>query len=144
VIGPESPLNTYALAEQCDAALVYGSKIGLELAALGMPVIVAGEAWARNKGFTYDAATPEAYFALLDRLPFGERLDEARRNRALRYAYHYVFRRMIPVGFVEPTGGWPPFRLAGVALEDLAPACDPGLAAILAGILDGRPFIHDG
>ena len=44
------------------------------LAFLPIPVIVAGEAWIRNKGLTHDASTPAEYFRILDRLPFAERL----------------------------------------------------------------------
>ena len=34
-----------------------------------LPVIVAGEAWARGKGFTIDVDSPSAYHEALARLP---------------------------------------------------------------------------
>ena len=59
VIGPDDPINTYAVMRGCDSVLVYGTKMALELPCWGVPVIVAGEAWARGKGFTTDVSSPE-------------------------------------------------------------------------------------
>ena len=55
VIGPESPVSTYAAMERCDSVIIYGTKTGVELTSMGIPTIVAGEAWIRNKGLTRDA-----------------------------------------------------------------------------------------
>ena len=61
VIPPDSPVSTYAVMTQCDSVLIYGTKTGVELTSLGVPVIVAGEAWIRNKGITIDARSREHY-----------------------------------------------------------------------------------
>jgi hypothetical protein len=74
VVPPESGLGTYALMSLCNSAIIYGTKMGVELTSVGLPVIVAGEAWIRNKGITLDATTPDEYFRLLSQLPFAERL----------------------------------------------------------------------
>jgi hypothetical protein len=66
VVPPESRMSTYALMSLCNAAIIYGTKMGVELTSVGLPVIVAGEAWIRNKGLTHDASTPEEYIRLLD------------------------------------------------------------------------------
>ncbi len=58
VVPPESGLSTYALMSLCNAAIIYGTKMGVELTSIGLPVIVAGEAWIRNKGLTRDASSP--------------------------------------------------------------------------------------
>ncbi len=143
VIPPESPVSTYAVMEQCNAVLIYGTKTGVELTARGIPVIVGGEAWIRNKGITLDAATPEEYFSHLDRLPPTDRLDGETTIRARKYAYHFFFRRMIPVRAMKSTGGWPPYRASVRSLDDLAPGRDPGLDIICDGILNRRPFVYD-
>ena len=52
VVPPESDMSTYALMSLCNAAIIYGTKMGVELTSTGLPVIVAGEAWIRNKGLT--------------------------------------------------------------------------------------------
>ena len=127
---------------QCNAVLIYGTKMGVELSASGIPVIVAGEAWIRGKGVTLDAMSEADYFRLLDALPLATKLDEAARERALKYAYHFFFRRMIPLDCVKERKGWPPFEVAIGDLADLSPGKSRGLDVICEGILFGRPFIY--
>lgn len=142
IVPPESPVSTYALLELCDSALIYGTKMGVELTAMGIPTIVAGEAWIRNKGLTRDAETSAHYRSLLEALPAGARLDAETVARARRYAYHFFFRRMIPLPFMQPTGAWPPYRPALAGLAALQPGATPGLDTICDGILEGRPFVY--
>jgi capsule polysaccharide modification protein KpsS len=54
VVGPESDVSTYALCDASNAVLIYNTKTGMEVTARGIPTIVAGEAWIRNKGFAKD------------------------------------------------------------------------------------------
>jgi hypothetical protein len=143
VIGPENPLSTYSIMERCDSVIIYNTKTGIELAAAGIPVIVAGEAWIRNKGFSIDVSDPEAYRQVLDRLPKGQRMNDADTLRAKKYAYHFFFRRMIPLEFMEPARGNPPFRLKLNSLEALKPGNSRGLDLICDGILKGTDFIYD-
>jgi hypothetical protein len=141
VIPPDSRISMYAAMAQCNAVLIYATKAGLELAATGMPVIVAGEAWVRNKGFTLDASTRAEYVELLDRLPLPRRLDAATRQRARRYAYHFFFRRMIPLPLVDVAAERVENVVATSSLSHLLPGNDPGLDVICDGILDNAPFV---
>ena len=141
VVPPESRMSTYALMSLCNAAIIYGTKMGVELTSVGVPVIVAGEAWIRNKGLTHDARTPEEYFAILDRLPFAGRLEPAQLMRARRYAYHFFFNRMIPLPFVEPKAGYPIYRLKLESCRQLLPGESAGLDTICDGILGRAPFV---
>ncbi len=141
VVPPESGLSTYALMSTCNAAIIYGTKMGVELTSVGLPVIVAGEAWIRNKGLTHDASTPDEYFRILDRLPFKERLGADQLARARRYAYHFFFNRMIPLPFIDPKAGYPIYRLKLDRLEGLLPGESAGLDTICDGILGKGPFV---
>jgi hypothetical protein len=141
VVPPESGLSTYGLMSLCNAAIIYGTKMGVELTSVGQPVIVAGEAWIRNKGITHDATTPSEYFAILDRLPFAERLSQSVLTRARRYAFHFFFNRMIPLPFIEPKAGYPIYRLKLDALEQLLPGASNGLDTICDGILGKGSFV---
>jgi hypothetical protein len=141
VVPPESGMSTYALMSLCNAVIIYGTKMGVELTSLGQPVIVAGEAWIRNKGLTYDASSPAEYFRILDRLPFREPVPPAQVARARRYAYHFFFNRMIPLPFVEPKAGYPIYRLKLERLQQLLPGQSPGLDTICDGILGKGPFV---
>jgi hypothetical protein len=142
VIPPESQVSTYAAMLQCDSAIIFGTKTGVELTSMGIPVIVAGEAWIRNKGLTLDATSVADYFRILDQLPLGCRMDTAQIERSRRYAYHWFFRRMIPLEFTEPATGDPPFRIRVRRLSNLAPGMSPGLDTICDGILHGLEFSY--
>ncbi len=141
VVPPESGMGTYALMSLCNAAIIYGTKMGVELTSVGLPVIVAGEAWIRNKGITHDASTPDEYFRILGRLPFSERLGPALLARARRYAYHFFFNRMIPLPFIEPKAGYPIYRLKLERLQQLLPGDSTGLDTLCDGILGKGLFV---
>jgi hypothetical protein len=141
VVPPESELSTYALMSLCNCAIIYGTKTGVELTSRSIPVIVAGEAWIRNKGLTCDASSPEEYFRILDRLPFPARLDSGMTSRARRYAYHFFFNRMIPLPFIEPHAGNSIYRLKLSSVRHLLPGASPGLDTICNGILLRTPYI---
>jgi hypothetical protein len=140
VLGPENQASTYALCENANAVIIFNTKAGVEMSAMGVPVIVAGEAWIRGKGFAVDVSSPEDYFSHLDALPQSEGLSREQKALADKYAYHFFFRRMIPLPFIQQEGA--NFRLAIGGKQDLAAGRWPGLDAICDGILDRRPFIY--
>jgi hypothetical protein len=142
IIAPEARISTYAVMEQCDSVIIYGTKTGVELTSMGIPVIVAGEAWVRNKGITLDASSPEHYFKILDTLPLGKRLDESVMVRARKYAFHFFFRRMIPLPFMKPVKGWPLYSIGIRSLSELRAGNFKGLDVICDGILKNTPFIY--
>ena len=142
VIPPQSQISTYAAMMACNAVIIYGTKTGVELTSMGIPVIVAGEAWVRNKGITMDASSAKDYFEILDKLPSEQPLDEATVRRARKYAYHFFFRRMIPLEFMEPASGNPPYQIQLSGLRDLMPGRSRGLDIICDGILKGTDFIY--
>lgn len=142
VILPENKLSTYVAMSLCNAVIIYGTKTGVELSATGLPVIVAGEAWIRGKGISSDVVSETDYFKLLDSLPFQSRLDHAKKERALKYAFHFFFRRMIPLECVQEKSGWPPFEIAIQSESQLSPGSSLGLDIVCDGILRGTPFIY--
>ncbi|MFZ5910091.1 MAG: capsule biosynthesis protein [Chloroflexota bacterium] len=142
VIPPESQISTYALMLQCNAAIIYGTKTGVELTSMGIPVIVAGEAWIRNKGLTLDARSVQEYLQILDQLPLPRNTDKSRLEMARKYAYHFFFRRMIPVACVQPTDGASAYKIELQSLIELLPGSDPGLDVICDGILHGSDFVY--
>ena len=142
VIPPESPVSTYAAMELCDSVLIYGTKTGVELTAVGIPVVVAGEAWIKDKGLTLDAETPEHYFRILDGLPIGRRLEPDVVEMALKYAYHFFFRRMMPLPFLEKVSSNLFFTPAIASADDLAEGRSEALDIVCDALLEGRPFIY--
>lgn len=142
IIPPENRISTYVIMAECNAAIIYGTKTGVELTCMGIPTIVGGEAWIRNKGLTLDANTQEDYFKILDQLPFADKMFDESILRAKKYAYHFFFRRMIPIDCIDPAPGWPPYMIKLEKLEQLNPGQDLGLDTICEGILNGSPFIY--
>jgi hypothetical protein len=142
VIPPESDISTYAAIELCDCALIYGTKMGVELTAVGIPTIVAGEAWIKNKGLTLDASSQAEYFALLERLPLRKRLDSEAVDRAKKYAYHFFFRRMMPLSFMKRDKSALFYKVDIASADDLAPGRNLTLDRICDGILEQKPFVH--
>jgi hypothetical protein len=139
-IPPDSKASTYAAMSKCDAVLIYGTKTGVEVSSMGIPVIVAGEAWIRNKGITQDAKSAAHYIELLDRLPLKKRLTPELTGRARKYAFHFFFRRMIPVELFRngPHG----LELHVENIDQIRPGASLGLDVICDGILRGTPFIY--
>ncbi len=142
LIPPESDVSSYVAMSQCKAVIIYGTKMGVELTSLGMPVIVAGEAWIRNKSVTRDVSSVADYRAVLDRLPGIDAMDDASIRRARQYAYHFFFRRMIPVDFMAKSEGLPALKPDVQDVVPLLPGNNAGLDLICSGILTGSEFVH--
>jgi hypothetical protein len=143
IISPQDTISTYSLAAKADCALIYGTKMGVELSARGMPVIVAGEAWVRGKGFTIDCSDRDDYFRALERLPMRTRLSANEIERARAYAFHFFYRRMIPLPFIQSRPGWPSMMPVLNAIGDLSPSRYEGLDVICDGIILGTPFVFE-
>lgn len=143
LVGPDDKSSTYSLMAMSNAALAYGTKTALELACNGLPVVVAGDAWCRGKGFTIDVSSPEQYFHVLETLPFHERLSQEQVTAARKYAYHFFFRRMIPVKALKPQKRFAPYKVEVDSIKELMPGQDFGLDIICDGILNGTPFVYD-
>jgi hypothetical protein len=146
VIPSESAISSYTVAEMSSAALIYGTKMGLEIALRGIPVVVAGETFNRGKGFTYDVETREEYFSLLDRIEALPRNNEQMVERARKFAYYLFFMRMIDMPLLS-TDLHQVLRPAGErfftfdSLDALLPGRSRNLDMICDGIVHGAPFV---
>ena len=56
---PQDTISSYAILNKCENIIIYGSRIGIELAAMGKPVIVCGEGFVRNKNIAKDISSKE-------------------------------------------------------------------------------------
>ena len=146
LIKPSAEISTYGLAQASDAVIIYATKTGIELAARGIPVIVAGESWLRGKEIGFDCDDQQAYETLLAALPVGQRLDAERTARAQRYAYHFFFRRMIQLpGLRRAQVQGAPYEIAAPqGLAAFGPGASAALDCVCDGILRGTPFVFTG
>jgi hypothetical protein len=142
IIPPESDISTYTLSEIIDVALLYTTKVGLEMALKGLPVIVAGEAFFRGKGFTYDPETRDEYFQLLSRYQKLKPLSEEQLQLAQQYVYHYFHRRLVPFRFIKNPKLSEIERIEITTLEDLLPGRDRALDIITSAIIQGKQIIY--
>ena len=132
-----SPLEFFQLVD--GAITVYGTS-GLELALLGKPVILAGEAHYGGKGFTYDGWRPETYRDYLQKAATLPPLTEDQRNLARQYAYNYFIQRQIPLEVVnDPSASF--WKFLYEQRELLLPGRDPFVDFICEHTLSGKDFV---
>ena len=89
-VKPEDNYNTYKILNKCDNILIYGSRLGIEMSALGKTVIVAGEGFIRNKKIALDINSKDQYQKVLNKLPITNHMNEEKIIRAKKYAYHFL------------------------------------------------------
>tara|TARA_B100001057_G_scaffold500435_1_gene615469 strand:- start:1222 stop:2973 length:1752 start_codon:yes stop_codon:yes gene_type:complete len=94
IIGPDSNISSYILSDMSDLSIVYGSNIALEIALRGNPLIIAGEAFCRGKGFSIDPSSKEEYFKILSQNEKIEGNTKDQIQLAEKYSYHWNFRRI--------------------------------------------------
>lgn len=104
VVEPDDGASSYDLLMEARFCVVYGSKIGLEAASLGVPVITVAKAWHSGKGITHEPKTAEDYEAMLKQAVSGTlpRLSGDTLERAKAYAYHFYFKIWISVDCLLP------------------------------------------
>ena len=143
MVDSNDPISTYSILSHCNAILVYGTKLGIEFAARGVPVIVAGEAIIRNKGFSIEPKSEIEYFQILKSLPFRYKMNDNNINDAKKFAYHYYFKRMLELNSLEDIPyNFPPFRIKNNLLDILSNNSDKNLDLICDSILHGKDFFY--
>ena len=143
VVLPDDPTSSYVFMEACDLGLVLTSTVGLEMALMGKPVVVAGDVHYRGKGFTLDADSPETWEDMVVAALEDPRAHAPDVERARRYAHAFFFRAPIDLPQVsEPVPGLAAITVGSV--DELRPGVHEGLDRICDGILGGGDFMPDG
>lgn len=131
-----SPANMFELID--GGVTVYGTA-GLELALMGKPVILAGEAHYGGLGFTHEGMTPITYRELLKRASRLGRLADEQRRDVRKYAYSHFIQRQIPLEIMhDPSTEW--WGLQHQKRELLLPGKDPFIEFVCDRLVDGRDF----
>jgi hypothetical protein len=136
IVPAAEPLSSYALVDLSNLVLTYTTTLGLEAATRGKAVAVAGQTHYRARGFTIDLAGPEHLAAVLADPPGP--LDEKRTELALRYAFAFFFRAMVPFPAMQSRGPW--VTRVPNSEQELVVGADAYLDWICARILDGENF----
>lgn len=142
-------VNSYQLAEETDFSLVYGSKMTHELSARGVKVIVSGDAWAKNKGFTIDPISIDDYFKSINECLSGKfsRLPHDFKDLALAFCYEFYYEWQIRINSLvdynenESSNSAKLIRkINTIEYEDYNEKDDEGLMKICSNIINNKPF----
>lgn len=145
IIKPEDPISSYEILKKCEYTIIYGSRIGIELAAMGKKIIVCGEGFIRNKKIAIDIKNKKQYFNTLTKIANKTiTTDEIDVVRAKKYAYHFFFRRMFELKILkERTGKWPNFTYSENIDRLILENKDIVLEKVLDSIFNDKDFIID-
>jgi hypothetical protein len=110
IVGPNSKVSTYFLMEQCELGLIFATKAGIELAALGIPIIVAGESWIRGRGLSNDPKSDIEYFDLLTTFSQSSASLHKNPKAALAFAYYFFYKISIPIKSIKALNRYPYLR----------------------------------
>ena len=147
IISSESDIGSYALANLSDLNIVYASNIGTELCSLGHKVMVVGEAYCRNRGFTIDPSTKNDVWDELSQVKKGSKISLTNHELAERFAYFWFFRGMIDFNFFDysiSNNSPAHFNEEFIGLtNDSGEIKDSNLSEIVSAIIDGRDFDYE-
>jgi hypothetical protein len=135
---PEDSVNAYALAEEADVGLTFGSIMGLEMAMLGKPVLLASRALYEDGSRVLTVRSRESLPGMLERC-LRASTDREIQREAFRLAYYYIFAFELPFPAVSVLGLYE----ADVNYnrrEELAPGKDDSLDRICNFLIKGRPL----
>ena len=130
VIEGGQDINSYGLLESVDFVSVWGSKIGLEAACMGIPTMMAASGWIKNKGIAFEPESKEQFCDFLSRPD--SLAPENFKGNAMKFAYYLFFVRMIPVSVLSGR------KIPGMAyspceneVNKALDGFDPGIEAIV-------------
>ena len=139
LISPASPISSYTLLRRSRLNLVYTSTLGFEGAIRGLPMVVAGDAHYRGKGFTIDVESRGQYRALLAGEIVPDPPTEGQAELARRYAFLYLYRTRIPLELYEAEK-FQVRLLSFSSLDELLPGENSYLDWLMYTMLDGGTF----
>ncbi len=142
LVPPTDLVSAAALFDRADLVAVYNSTAGLEAAARGKQVLVAGRPHFRGRGFTIDIDSRDHYRATLGQWNRGATLKEPGDaiSLARRYAHMFYLRYHVPMGWTTSPLE-PPFALTIKSVRDLAPGHNRALDVVCDGIINQRQIL---
>jgi hypothetical protein len=135
----EAEVNTYALLSTAALVLPHVSTIGIEAAAIGKLVILAGRTYYGSLGFAYTPDSRAAYLALIDQALTGNLplLPDQQHRAWLCYYLNAVCYRVFTEFSPQPPDFWrwcrrrPSQLFATRAVQDLLTAIDANIPLAL-------------
>jgi len=138
IVQPEDSVSAYSLAEEADVGLTFGSTIGLEMAMLGKPVLLASRAPYEHGSRILTVRSRESLPGMLERC-LNASIDREIQREAFRLAYYYIFAFELPFPAISVLGIYEA-KLNYIDQEDLAHGKDDSLDHICNFLIEGRPL----
>jgi hypothetical protein len=133
---PEDSVNAYSLAEEADVGLTFGSTIGLEMAMMGKPVLLASRALYEYGSQISTVRCRESLPGMLEKCLQVLNQREIQRE-AFRLAHCYLASEL-PFPAIKVLGLYEAER--NYNLEDLAPGKDYSLDRICNFLVESHPL----
>lgn len=89
-------INTYSLMDICDFGITVTSQAGLEMLSKHKPVVVLGNSFYANKGFTYDVKDRDSYPIILKNLMKNPSCSKNDVENINKFLYVMIFEYLIP------------------------------------------------
>ena len=138
VIMPDESLNSYALMDEADICLSFGSSVGIEMALLGKPVVLASRGIYEECSHILTVRSKRSLPEMLEKSLQPTSVREIRRG-AFRLAYYYVFKFELPFPLVSMSSVMNA-DLNYTTPEALTPGKDDVLDRICNHLIDGHPL----
>jgi hypothetical protein len=138
IVMPDDSVNAYSLAEDAEVGLTFGSTIGLEMAMMGKPVLLASKGLYGNGSKILTVNSRESLPAMLEQCLHAKPDREIQRE-AFRLAYYYIFAFELPFSAVRVLDLYEA-ALNYTNQDDLAAGKDDSLDRICNFLVRGLPL----
>tara|TARA_R110002110_G_scaffold415719_1_gene654200 strand:- start:36088 stop:37740 length:1653 start_codon:yes stop_codon:yes gene_type:complete len=135
--------TVYDLFRYAKVGLMHTSTVGMEMAALGMPVITSAKAPYRGYGFTIDCSDKSHFFnQLIATLDAEAGIRTQQIENAYKFIYFYRFHYYTKIDIMSYEFSKEP-KVLIENIDELRPGSNPALDYIVDKILDGKPIIDE-
>jgi hypothetical protein len=138
IIMPDDSLNSYALMDEADIGLTYGSSVGIEMGMLGKPVVLASRCFYEVGSLILTVRSRESLPGILEKSLETFSAREIRRE-AFRLTYYNVFKFELPFPLVS-MGNVMDANLNYTIPEELVPGKDDTVDHICNYLINGHPL----
>jgi hypothetical protein len=135
IVMPDDPLNSYALMNEADVGLTYGSSTGIEMAMLGKHVVLGSRGFYEKGSHILTIQSREEFSQVMEKSLQAFSVREIRRE-AFRMAYYYVFKFELPFPLVSKLDVME-VKSNYTGFDALAPGRDDSLDHACSFLIDG-------
>lgn len=137
IVEPDDDLSSFDLIQAAHCGLIWHSSIGVEMAAIGRPVLRVGNYWFRDTDCMRSIEDAAEYDAAVSSLlqDSGKDLSIEQTTSAWRLAYCWFFRQSVAFPLVQQPD-WATGEAAYQSTEDLKPGKDKNLDHVCSIIME--------